>query len=100
MRGVDFAHYRDEDYLAVCDFLIELNRQERMHINWNWARFEWMIEHPEFDKSKRSAFGLWRSEGRIVGARYMTCTSARLPAACCRATRRFTRRYRTTHGAH
>ena len=68
MRGVDFAHYRDEDYLAVCDFLIELNKQERMHINWNWARFEWMIEHPEFDKSKRSVFGLWRSERRIVAA--------------------------------
>ena len=68
MTGVVFAQYRDEDYLAVCDFLIELNRRDRAHINWNWARFEWMIEHPEFDKSARSAFGLWRSGERIVGA--------------------------------
>ena len=38
---VSFRTYRDEDYEAVCDFLIELNQQDRTHINWNWARFEW-----------------------------------------------------------
>ena len=41
-----FQHYRDEDYEAVCDFLIELNRQDKTHVNWNLARFEWMAEHP------------------------------------------------------
>ena len=56
---VSFRTYRDEDYEAVCDFLIELNRKDRTHINWNWARFEWMMEHPEFDKSLRSSIGLW-----------------------------------------
>ncbi len=60
--------YRDEDYEAVCDFLIALNREDRGHINWNWARFEWMMEHPEFDKSLRSSIGLWWSEGKVVGA--------------------------------
>jgi GNAT superfamily N-acetyltransferase len=63
-----FQHYRDEDYEAVCDFLIELNRQDKTHINWNWARFEWMAEHPEFDKSARASIGLWRSEDKVVGA--------------------------------
>ena len=63
-----FQHYRDEDYEAVCDFLIELNRQDKTHVNWNWARFEWMAEHPEFDKSARASIGLWRSEDKIVGA--------------------------------
>ena len=65
---VSFRSYRDEDYEAVCDFLIELNQKGRTHINWNWARFEWMMEHPEFDKSASSSIGLWWSDGRVVGA--------------------------------
>ena len=65
---VSFRRYRDEDYEAVCDFLIELNRKDRTHVNWNWARFEWMMEHPEFDKTARTSIGLWWSAGRIVGA--------------------------------
>ena len=65
---VSVRGYRDEDYEAVCDFLIELNRKDRTHINWNWARFEWMMEHPEFDRSARSSIGLWWSNGRVVGA--------------------------------
>ncbi len=65
---VNFRGYRDEDYEAVCDFLIELNQKDRTHINWNWARFEWMMEHPEFDQSARSSIGLWWSEGRVIGA--------------------------------
>ena len=45
-----FKHFTDDDYEAVCDFLIELNAHDTSHINWNWARFEWMYEHPEFNK--------------------------------------------------
>ena len=63
-----FRGYRDVDYEAVCDFLIQLNRKDRGHINWNWARFEWMMEHPEFDKSASSSIGLWWSDGKVVGA--------------------------------
>ncbi len=68
VETVNFRSYRDEDYEAVCDFLIELNRKDRTHINWNWARFEWMIEHPEFDKNARSSIGLWWSDGKVAGA--------------------------------
>ena len=32
-----FKNYSNEDYQAVCDFLIELNREKQNHINWNWA---------------------------------------------------------------
>lgn len=60
--------YREQDYEAVCEFLIELNQKDRTHINWNWARFEWMMEHPEFDKASASAIGLWWAEERVVGA--------------------------------
>ena len=66
--STSFRGYRDEDYEAVCDFLIELNRKDRTNINWNWARFEWMMEHPEFDQSARSSIGLWWAESKVVGA--------------------------------
>ena len=65
---MEFRHFSDADYEAVCDFLIKLNRTDRTHINWNWARFEWMYEHPEFDKSARDAIGLWFDNDRVVGA--------------------------------
>ncbi|MBQ3418085.1 MAG: GNAT family N-acetyltransferase [Ruminococcus sp.] len=63
-----FKNYTKRDYEAVCDFLIELNRHEKHHINWNWARFEWMTEHPEFDKNASSSIGLWIDDNRVVGA--------------------------------
>ena len=62
---VEFRNYQDEYYEAVCDFLVELNRANRTHVNWNWARFEWMAEHPEFDQDARSSIGLW-FDGEIV----------------------------------
>ena len=65
---VEFHQYRDADYDAVCDFLIELNKQDRRHINWNWARFEWMYGHPEFDWDTRNAIGLWLDGEKVVAA--------------------------------
>ena len=65
---MEFRTYRDEDYEAVCDFLTELNRTDRSHVNWCWARFEWMAEHPEFDRSLTGSIGLWLDGDRIVGA--------------------------------
>ena len=66
--GVVFKNFERDDYKAVCDFLIALNQQDRSHINWNWARFEWMYEHPEFDKSALSSIGLWMKAGNVAGA--------------------------------
>ncbi|MBQ4424885.1 MAG: GNAT family N-acetyltransferase [Lachnospiraceae bacterium] len=67
-KQITFRTYTEVDYEAVCDFLIDLNRADKTHINWNWARFEWMAEHPDFDKSLTGAIGLWTDEERIVGA--------------------------------
>ena len=64
----EFHQYRDTDYDAVCNFLIELNQKDKRHINWNWARFEWMYGHPEFDYEARHTVGLWWEGTRIVGA--------------------------------
>ncbi len=63
-----FKNFTDDDYEALCDFLIELNANDKSHINWNWARLEWMYEHPEFDKESMNSIGLWIDEGRVVGA--------------------------------
>ena len=65
---VEFRHYSADDYEAVCDFLIALNRRDQSHINWNWARFEWMHEHPGFDQSAAGSIGLWTDGDRVVGA--------------------------------
>ena len=67
-KQVLFKNYAEQDYEAVCDFLIELNRSDNLHINWNWARFEWMAEHPEFDKSAIGSIGLWLDREKVVGA--------------------------------
>ena len=65
---MNFKKYADNDYEAVCDFLIELNARDTSHINWNWARFEWMYEHPEFNKDLIESIGLWLDDGNVVGA--------------------------------
>ncbi len=65
---MNFKNYNNKDYEAVCDFLIELNRDNQYHLNWNWGRFEWMMGHPEFDKSLMSSIGLWMDGDRVVGA--------------------------------
>ena len=63
---MEFRHYQDKDYQLLCDFLIEVNKVSKEHINWNWARLEWMIEHPYFDKTNRDKFGLWFDKDKLV----------------------------------
>lgn len=63
-----FRNYTEADYQDVCDFLIALNKDSKQHINWNWARFEWMYEHPEFDKDSKEMIGFWLDGEKVVGA--------------------------------
>ena len=63
-----FRRYEKGDYQALCDFFAALNRENRQHINWNWARFEWMYGHPEFDVAAQGSMGLWLAEDRVAGA--------------------------------
>ena len=60
--------YTDDLYQAACDFLIELNRDGTKHLNWNWARWEWMCFHPYCDRSLLPTAGLWKDGGKVVGA--------------------------------
>lgn len=63
-----FVRYTQDDYRWVCDFLIALNRKKKTHINWNWARWEWMYAHPYCDRTRLSSIGLWKEEDTVVGA--------------------------------
>ena len=67
IKKIIFEPYSDERYRQVCDFLIALNR-EKKHINWNWARWEWMYQHPYCDREKLSTIGLWLDGDCVVGA--------------------------------
>ena len=66
--GVRFRHYAPGDYEAVCGFLLNLCEADHRCVNWNWARFEWMMEHPEFHQEDAGAMGLWTLGDRVVGA--------------------------------
>ena len=65
IRFVNFQHCY---YQQVCDFLIELNKDNNYHNNWNWARFEWMYEHPLTNKELLNEMGLWFDDNHLVGA--------------------------------
>lgn len=47
--------------------MVELSKDNRIHINWNWARWEWMFFHPEFDRNSLEEIGLWFSDKDLVG---------------------------------
>ena len=64
---MQFKHYQNQYYEQARDFLITLNEVNISHINWNWARLEWMSEHPYLDKSHLDSIGLWFDENKIVG---------------------------------
>lgn len=62
------AYFVDSDYQAVCDFLVALNQNRTKHLNWNWARWEWMYQHPYCNRSLLPTIGLWKDDGKVAGA--------------------------------
>lgn len=65
---MDFRPYHPKHYEAVLSFLVALNENDASHINWNWARFEWMIGHPYTDIGHLDSMGLWFADGKVAGA--------------------------------
>lgn len=65
MKRVQFEH---GEYQAVCDFLVALNRCGTAHLNWNWARWEWMYAHPYCVRELLNTIGLWKVGDAVVGA--------------------------------
>ena len=62
-----FRRFEHSHYEKVRQFLIELSDNDRLHINWNWARWEWMYHHPDFDRDAIDKIGLWFSDEVLVG---------------------------------
>ncbi|MBQ3871575.1 MAG: GNAT family N-acetyltransferase [Clostridia bacterium] len=60
--------FLEEDLGKLHSFLIELNSGDEKHINWNWARFEWMYGHPEFDNTLIDRICIWYMGNKPVGA--------------------------------
>lgn len=65
---IRFSKYKKEYYQQVCDFLIRINEENKLHSNWIWARFEWMHEHPLTKKELLDYMGLWFDDDELVGA--------------------------------
>lgn len=63
----EFKNFQRNDYEKVYSFLLELSQEKRNHINWNWARWEWMFFHPDFDASLLEKIGLWFVQDDLVG---------------------------------
>ncbi|MCX0363575.1 hypothetical protein LI063_05310 [Clostridium perfringens] len=43
---INFKKFEMNYYNDICNFLVEISKNNHMHINWNWARWEWMFFHP------------------------------------------------------
>lgn len=65
---IRFENYQYCYYQKVCDFLIEINKENNCHNNWNWARFEWMHEHPLTKKELLKYMGLWFDDDHLIAA--------------------------------
>lgn len=63
----NFKNFDYSFYDKVCEFLIEISKNNCKHINWNWARWEWMFFHPEFDRNLIGKIGLWFADEDLVG---------------------------------
>ena len=62
-----FRKFDKSYYDTVCEFLIELSKDDRKHINWNWARWEWMVFHPDFNSDLIDKIGLWFCNNELIG---------------------------------
>ena len=66
-----FLKYQHNYYQKVCEFLIEINKESHHHMNWNWARWEWMYEHALTRKDLLNHMGLWFDGDYLVGVALM-----------------------------
>lgn len=64
---VKYRNYDDKYYHIVRQFLIELSQNDPKYLNWNWARWEWMMHHPDFDLNLKSNIGLWFKDDEMIG---------------------------------
>ncbi|MCI5649197.1 MAG: hypothetical protein MR332_07175 [Fusicatenibacter sp.] len=73
-----FQNFHRSYYEKVHKFLIELSMDDHTHINWNWARWEWMFFHPQFDRNSLDKIGLWFSKEELAGVAIYGMTKQRI----------------------
>ena len=67
MEEVVSRQFCREDFEDVCEFLIRISNKTEQYINWNWARWQWMYFHPDFDESQEDKIKLWFANNQIIG---------------------------------
>lgn len=64
---INFKKFERNYYNDICNFLVEISKNNHRHINWNWARWEWMFFHPEFNRDLIDKIGLWFLDEKLNG---------------------------------
>lgn len=55
-----------EDFFKIFDFL-NSNGAVGFNENWHWARWEWLMGHPNLRKEMIPIIGVWECDSKIVG---------------------------------
>lgn len=55
-----------ENFTLVRKFLKELT-SAKSYENWHWARWGWLMGHPNFQDDMLKMIGLWKDDNKIVG---------------------------------
>ena len=55
-----------EDFYKIFDFL-NSNGATGLHENWHWARWEWLMGHPNLKKEMVPIIGVWECDNRVIG---------------------------------
>lgn len=63
---IHFKKFERNYYNDICNFLVEISKNNHRHINWNWARWEWMFFHPEFNRDLIDKIGLWFLDEKLI----------------------------------
>lgn len=68
MKNIELTNINNaSDYELIHNFLIKLNKDDKNYVHWNWARFEWMILHPDFNENLINSIGVWKDNNEVVG---------------------------------
>jgi len=63
-------HYPQDAFCADFFRVVNFLKQHGAHginTNWHWARWEWLLGHPNLDKTTLPQIGIFEQDGMIVG---------------------------------
>jgi GNAT superfamily N-acetyltransferase len=56
----------NEDFYRILDFL-HSNGAVGLNENWHWARWEWLMGHPNLKKEMVPIIGIWECDNKVIG---------------------------------